>query len=408
MKRTRQNIAPNPGTQESEAATSFQGNTFNQQTVAVATPNPQPTTVPSPINPQTLNMQQAIAVQNHTNPNDSAPLFWQQIDEPRNDPGMQATMTTATTTHTPTFSDAANSSSADDFTLSTTNSFSASSTHTHVIVTSNTNIENKAIDHSSATIKAILGIPDNQAIQVNQANQYGLTPLMQVIRSRNLSIELIQHMLQLDANLDAKDSKGQTALMHLIHQLRDELIDSNMCISIMQLLLENGATASINTQRHDGWTILNILLEASNTQYNDELYQMVLLLLQHGAHVNNDHIAQVLGIMEEFLLESTQEEFPLVTEEGEAIDTSVARLSMNSSIKIVALLCIFSSQNDVEEIQQNNQLAALINKLSEHLPNFLNRLQQSITQIRNELMQPLTRNRATNAFMALIKRESEL
>jgi ankyrin repeat protein len=131
-----------------------------------------------------------------------------------------------------------------------------------------------AIDNDEEEIVELL---IERGANVNVADEEGVTPLMRVE-----SIEDARLLLEHGANVNATDNEGQTAL-HL-------LTSEPGRIEFATLLITRGA--DVNARDHDGHTPLDYVIEAFD-------YDFALLLVSHGARVNEEMVRQY-GLVEEF------------------------------------------------------------------------------------------------------------
>ena len=118
---------------------------------------------------------------------------------------------------------------------------------------------------------------------INQQNDKGWTPLMMVCSGQLLynNVMIVQMLLNNGADVDLKNSDGNTALMVLVSDEEAVFPHSNNNLEIVEMLLKRGA--DVNTQNQYGYTALMISGIFYSMNYSVRLIE---LLLKYNANVN--------------------------------------------------------------------------------------------------------------------------
>lgn len=136
-----------------------------------------------------------------------------------------------------------------------------------------TYLQNAMVNDEEEIVELLI----ERGANVNVADEDGITPLMQI-----QSIEIARLLLDHGANVNAADKQGQTAL-HLVASEPGR-------IEFAELLVARGA--DVNARDNEGFTPLDYVIEAFD-------YDFALLLVSHGARVNEEMVRQN-GLVEEF------------------------------------------------------------------------------------------------------------
>jgi len=129
----------------------------------------------------------------------------------------------------------------------------------------------KAIDANQSDIAELL--IKNDAIKLDLQNDTGLTALMLAIK-KNLS-KIAELLIEKKANLELRDTYGNTPLIHAAHNGNKNYSDTQQ--KIIKLLIDRGA--NVNAQNNNGPTALIYAAHNKNKE-------IVKLLVDAGANVN--------------------------------------------------------------------------------------------------------------------------
>lgn len=137
---------------------------------------------------------------------------------------------------------------------------------------------------------------DNESVDINAANSEGTTPLIAATSIK--SSQLVEKLIAKHAELNAKDSKGLTALMHAIIESDEKSV--GILINNGALIEVDGISALHNAAETDNANILSMILEKRpNLEVKDSegktplhrasaanLIENVKLLVEAGSDVN--------------------------------------------------------------------------------------------------------------------------
>ena len=97
-------------------------------------------------------------------------------------------------------------------------------------------------DGDLETVKSLI----DEGVDVNTADDYGITPLMQSVAGGN--VDLVKYLLSVGANVDARDNDGSSALLHTVDQHGQVAGDPEVSPDyweIMRLLVKAGADVTV-------------------------------------------------------------------------------------------------------------------------------------------------------------------
>lgn len=115
-------------------------------------------------------------------------------------------------------------------------------------------------------------------LDVNSADEYGITPLMQSVAGAN--VELVDYLINAGADVNMQDSDGYSALLHAIDAHGQVAGDPELSADywqIMRLLVEAGA--DVNVRDSSGETAVSL----ARSYADSENGKTVELLMELGA-----------------------------------------------------------------------------------------------------------------------------